>query len=823
MQAPFEMTDGRTRLRELMRQLPPDSPHWNEAQNRFQFIDRLLVECLGWEHPNLEVESIDGSGGKADYVLGRPAKAVLEAKREAVHFGDLPIGKPSIVRKLRPLVEASPALKEAVLQVLSYCTLKGAQLAIACNGPQMVVFQAIVIGQSPLDGECYLFNGLDSYTDNFHLLWNLLSPEGVSENRAYRDLALHRNPRIPAKASTAIPEPMKYRYRNQFQENLRSLASILLEDIEEHPSVKTSFYRECYVPLEANNRHLLVSKNIINARYRRASGTGSAPAEIKSSRTLEAALDNEDVLAGSLGARPIVVVGDVGVGKTSFFENLYTQLDDKQRQRTIFIHINLGTNASLADSVKDYVLDSIPETLKLDHNIDIYSSDFVDSIYHGEIESFDRGIYGPLKQTDSGQYLKERIAFLAGKIAIKDRHLQAALGHIAHGRNKQIVLIIDNADQRRFEVQQDAFLIAQEIAATRNVLVFVALRPSTFYRSKLSGALSGYQNRVLTISPPPADEVLQRRIAFALRVAEGKVAPGALAGIKLHLNSIVMFLRATLRSIRDNGAIRTFLSNITGGNTRLAVELMTGFCGSPNVDSSKIVNIEAEEGNYKVPIHEFTKHALLGEYAYYNPQSSFVACNIFDVTTADPREHFLASLIIAYLICPHGVKDHDGFVTGARVLEEMMSHGFLEDQVRLGLRRLAEKRLIETPHAHFREIEVDDSTPTDSFHYRATSIGIYHVMYWTGSFPFLDAVSTDTPIFDSDARQVVFKYAASVEISERLKKTEAFRKYLEAQWHLSSISANYYDFMTYIKMQEDSFKTVRGAVDKFTAKGRIRR
>jgi hypothetical protein len=106
----------------------------------------------------------------------------------------------------------------------------------------------MVVGESPLDGECYLFNRFDSYLEYFPVLWSLLAPEGVAENRALRDLALHRNPRIPPRASTAIPEPTKPRYRSGFQENLRSLAALLLEDIEESPSLKSAFYRDCYVP-----------------------------------------------------------------------------------------------------------------------------------------------------------------------------------------------------------------------------------------------------------------------------------------------------------------------------------------------------------------------------------------------------------------------------------------------------------------------------------------------------------------------------------------------------------------------------------------------
>lgn len=265
------------------------------------------------------------------------------------------------------------------------------------------------------------------------------------------------------------------------------------------------------------------------------------------------------------------------------------------------------------------------------------------------LQIFDRRVKGAPKSIDPLGYEKERVAFLAELVARRDTHLHAALGHLSRGRKKQIVLVMDNADQRSFAIQQDAFLIAQELAATRNLLVFVALRPSTFIQSKMTGALSGYQHKILTISPPPADEVVQRRLTFAVRVAEGQVEHASLSGIRLQLSNIVPFFKATLRSIRTNDDIRLFLSNIAGGNTRGVIELITSFFGSPNVDSRKIVRIEQDQGNYRVPIHEFTKHALLGEYAYFNAQSSLVACNIFDVSTADPREHFLAGLLVAYL------------------------------------------------------------------------------------------------------------------------------------------------------------------------------
>jgi hypothetical protein len=49
------------------------------------------------------------------------------------------------------------------------------------------------------------------------------------------------------------------------------------------------------------------------------------------------------------------------------------------------------------------------------------------------------------------------------------------------------------------------------------------------------------------------------------------------------------------------------------------------------------------DGNYLIPVHEFSKSALLGDYSHYNPESS-IAMNIFDVIYPDPREHFLIGM-----------------------------------------------------------------------------------------------------------------------------------------------------------------------------------
>lgn len=820
MLSKHEMTDGKARLSEILGERPPDSDDWNEAQNRFQFVDRLLMECLGWQVPNINVEEPDGDGGRIDYVLGQgdPANAVLEAKREAVSFGDLPGGRSMQVRKLAPLLAASGELKSAFTQCLQYCALKGVWLGIVCNGPQLLVFQAFSQHGSPLDGECYFFDGFESYLENFTLLWKILSPEGIAENRAYRDISLHRSPRIPPKASETIPDPTRYRYRNDFQENIRTLANLLLEEIEDNQEVRRNFYKDCYVTIDANNRHTLLSKQIINNRYRRVAGEGVAPKKLRAAKNggAHGGVFDEPELEASLATRPIVVLGDVGVGKTSFFENLSFQLDEIQKNNTIFLHINLGQQGAMATDLRVYVIQELVEQLKTSYLLNIDSEQFAKSAHYKSLKDFDEGPSGKLKELDVGQYEIRKIDFLNMLISDRSRHLSASLAHLCHGQKKQIIIVLDNADQRNYETQQQAFLIAQELAATGSCMVFVALRPSTFYDSKKSGALSGYQNRIFSISPPPADEVIQRRLQFAIRVAKGKQELTALEGIRFQFKGIVAFLRATLRSIKSNDDIQVFLGNITGGNTRSVIELVTSFFGSPNVDSEKIIRIEQQSGRYQVPLHEFTKHALLGEYSYYNPQSSLYACNVYDVSVADPREHFLKPALLAFLYSNSGVANRDGYIMGETLVAEMKRIGFDEDQTRHGLRKLARNRLIETPQAHFRELSVDEGVFPESFHYRSTSIGMYHVRKWIATFSFLDAVSIDTPVFDEATRTELIEIAGSFSIHHRINKAKLFRDYLEKQWLASGIGVSYFDFSETIRSQNATFREVEKALKRIS-------
>ena len=518
-----------------------------------------------------------------------------------------------------------------------------------------------------------------------------------------------------------------------------------------------------------------------------------------------------EVVAEALGRRPIVIIGDVGVGKTSFIRHLIFVKATDEIKNAIFIYIDLGSQANLGQDLRTFFLEEIERQLFEDHGVDLYENKTVRGIYHKDLQRFDTGIYASLKESAPDKFIEYQIQFLEALTKNKVEHLRRSIEHFSRGRKKQVIISIDNADQRKLADQQDAFMAAQDFAANWQALVLVSLRPQTYFASKFSGSISGYSQRIITISPPRVDLVLIKRLKFSLDLAEGKCQLDRLEGISIKLDSIALFLKALLFSLQNNKEITRLLSNITGGNIRQALDLIKGFIGSANVDSEKIINLMETNGKYMIPLHEFTKQALLGEYSHYHAPSS-LALNLFDVRYPDQKEHFLSSMIISYLISDGQHKSPDGFIRTANLLSEMQEYGFVSDQIEHALRRLTNKKLVETTERITFDEGLQGLVGDMPLAFRVTTIGVYHIQYWASSFAYIDAVLFDTPIFDEKYRKIILANLESFDIRERYDRTVQFCEYLNECWAKISKSPVYFDWPTLRNLGAQSFAAVEAVI-----------
>ncbi|MYM30335.1 hypothetical protein GTP58_18550 [Duganella sp. CY15W] len=782
----------------------------NEAQTRFAFIDRLLVESLGWPREHIKVEVYEG-GDRSDYECGAPRQMIVEAKKASSSFS-FPPRASNFANKLKllSLMAFNDSTKSAIEQVYKYCQDRGVPVAAICNGPQIIFFLASRLdGTAPLDGHAFVYDSFDAMKKGFNTIYEALSPEGIREKRLSIMLGATNGGALPPKLSVACLNYFEYKHSSNFQENLRNASSLVIEDIGKTAEVEKDFLAECYCESGPLSQYSLVGKNILSTRYSSlfsSKESGSRIEEVNPRGPTKKL--SEKVIAEAIGRRPIVLLGDVGVGKTSFLKNLIQITAKREFGNAIFIYFDLGSQGALATSTRSALLKEIEKTLKNTYNVNIFEKSLVEKIYKDQLTDFDEGFIGEIKYSQPEVFSKKRIDFLEKLVADRENHLKNCLSVLSSQKHAQVIIVIDNADQRKLSVQQDSFLIANELASNWNALVFLSLRPQTFHASKRSGAISAYPQKVFVIPPPKLEDAIEKRLIFAAKIADGRLPVAKIKDLSMHIESLAILIKVLQSSLRINNDLYEFIVNVSGGNVRVAIELISKFIGNPNVESEKIIKTINEGGKYVIPLHEFAKGGLLGDYAYFQEESSY-AHNIFGVIFADKREHFLSSFLLGYLGWDGAIaRQTDGFVGLAAILEEGQCNGFSTEQTSAHLRKLTRKKLVETTERKLLDDEdsVGSAELPESF--RLTPLGAYHLKRWAYDFSYLEAMSFDTPIFSVEVYTSLAQQVNNLTLTARYIRAVTFKNYLGEIWKGFAIRP-YFDWKQFQTYGDKSFDRVK--------------
>jgi hypothetical protein len=749
----------------------------NEAQTRFDLIDRILA-CLGWSSPDVRVET-HGAGTYTDYELGRPgARLLIEAKREGTYF-TLPAGWTDRIAKISTVSSGSSDIEDAIDQALSYALRRGIQYAAISNGWQIVAFIASrTDAVAPMDGDALIFSSLTEMVADFRTLWDNLSLAGTQEGVLSRTLARRRpQPAIPKLSKKAVNYPGLAR-RHDDQQTLQILGSVFVEDLAALEENERRFLISCYAPSGALSQYAFVSREILRTRYSLLFDD-SAEYTVTPAST-HTGLDPNllgDIAAASLKQRPILLLGDVGVGKSTFVKNLILVEAREQLEQAIVLYLDFGKRPALTQDLTLHVASEIERQLIEGHGIDVHSDGFVRGVYHGRLEGFKSSIFGQLEDTSPESYAEREIEFLATLVSDVDEHLKASLTHISRAHRKQVVIFLDNVDQRDSSFQNQLFVIAQTMAESWPVTVFLALRPETFYESRRSGSLSAYQPRAFTISPPRVEIVLNKRLTYALELLrDGGLRTSSGVEINIDLSTLVLYMETVQRSLQVNPSLMEFLENVSNGNIRDALGYLEMYIGSPHVNLRRMLTVLSEEGpgRYVIPLQDLVKSVLLGDGEYYDPSRSPIG-NLFDLTTTSRAEHFILPILIEFLHIQGAQTSADGFVEIAQIYEFGQGLGFSVDVISSAITRGLDARFVTRSGFDRRSGE-------DGRAYRVAPCGLYATQKLCRTFTYVDAVIDDTPIVDPDFYGTLHPISHRGELNSRLRRAERFLAYLSESW-----------------------------------------
>jgi hypothetical protein len=737
----------------------------NEATTRLQLIDRLLFDCLGWEREEAELEDHE-AGEFADYVLDRRGRhLVVEAKREGAWFV-LPNEIERIVR-LETLRGLDNVVADAVDQVSGYAQKRGIPYAVACNGHQLIAFVGSrQDGVSPDEGRALVFASPADLLEGFAELWDVLSRQGAATRRLTRRLgAVAAAP--PPKLSEQIAAYPGTAPGDEQQYQLATLHVLFLPDYVRDDEKEVEFLERCYCPPGAFSHLAALNRAVLRARYSKALGQELKVGleEARQKEGLNPQL-REEVAATTAGRQPIVLLGDVGVGKTMFLRRLLRVDARELADDAVMLYVDLGRSAVLQD-IPSYTTAAFKQQLYERYDIDIDASDFLRGTYHTEVRRFAKGVDMELAKLDPPEFKRREIDHLKELASQTEDHLRRSLEHLVKLRRKQVIVVLDNIDQRSIEDQEEVFLIAETIATRWPCTTFVTLRPETFNASRVSGALSGYQPRAFTIEPPRVERVVIQRLKFGDDHYREHDALPSWLGWTAESDAVRRYLEILLKSFRRNEHLQEALINLSGGNVRRALELLTTFVDSPHADPNQTLERNAGNEDYIIPHHLFLRAVLLGNTVYYDPESSRIP-NLFDLSTIDSREHFLLPCLLGVLRTGTDRRDTEGFVPIEDIMATLQDAGFGVDQVEFAVRRGVGTELMDAlpPDGNFRAL-------------RLTTVGAYVQRELAREFQYHDVIAVDMPITDPAVRQEI---ADVKSIRQRLDRCDRILTYLDTCW-----------------------------------------
>ena len=357
----------------------------SEAQTRFDIIDRLIREVLGWKYGQISVEERQELGirGYVDYkLIAGDITIVIEAKKVGVAFPS-----PTRVKQIKrnSTLLQGQAIANAIQQAAEYSKSKIAQVTVVTNGLCWCFFKTDEFLSDPEAkiNLLYPFDDIKDAEDLFRILGN----GNVSKN----GLKFFNNivPQTSGNKLLAVVRDSEMRVgRNNVADFIAPAIdrALYAEAIINNPSrLKDAFvYTAARTKFDSTLQiHLADTKPVsILPAPRVRSG--------QSEGELETLIKN----GGPVFAPPVtLLIAEVGVGKSTYlrhFELVYAkELLETKKAHWVYIDFeSMGKGGNVRSFIyrklNEYLLDG-SKSLKTDYE------SVIEPAYRDEVESLKRG------------------------------------------------------------------------------------------------------------------------------------------------------------------------------------------------------------------------------------------------------------------------------------------------------------------------------------------------------------------------------------------------------------------------------------------------
>jgi hypothetical protein len=770
----------------------------NEATTRLRAIDTILFDFLGWDKLNVETEKYCRYEGFSDYCFlqGSSIRLILEAKKSGTTFLLPARSYQSRAVGFGLLAKECPGALDAMTQAAGYAASEGSRYVAISNGHQWLLALSFVTDQPISERLVYVFESFEAIVNRFGHFWKCFSPSGIYNNSPAPELLESRKAPAPAKLSSSISNYPVPANRNVIVNELGYILSLVWDEMNVDENDE-EFLRRCYIRPDASEDSISIAKELLSQRR-----------ETDELATTEAYDSNRlpDLVKHYATEKPIVVLGGIGHGKSIFLKYLRTIKAKKELKPYIQIDIDFLDRPDRPQDVGPYIYTEINRRLLDTYGIDVTEDGIVRGALHFEIQRLKNTPKGKLYHTDKKAYKIYELEKIEEYQRDCHFYLTKVFKHLKQARGYSLGIFLDNLDRRHDPIQEEAFLMASAMARDWASLVFVCLRPDTFYRSKRDGVLDSVAPKLITVASPKTMILLKKRFQYAREIAEGfhdsreHVQRGSLGReVTLSLPSVASFFDCCIQSLANKDLVALF-DAVCNGNVRDLLRYTNQIITSKHLNTEKI--LEKIPSGYLIPVHEVLRALLYGNSMHYDPDRS-VFVNLFDIVRVDPMEHFSRFLALHYLNRVALGPQSGHFCAVADIIQYLCQLGYAAEHVRDTIEFLYGKACCTSRVVGLRWSELSTADVI-----RITTLGRYHVNALVNSFQYFDAITVDTPILDEQVRKITVDVDG---IIRRLNRADAFVDYLDK-------CSNSIQDSDAIQLWKDSFGQVKAEIRAIRAK-----
>lgn len=755
----------------------------NEADTRFKIIDTILLDILKWEKDPLMLEVIHKTV-RADYVLiGKNSKPLLiiESKKSGSYFS-LPSNINSTLNYQKVIVEkllADRNLKSAIEQVKEYCEDLGCNYACVCNG-EVWVFFCINSPHGPWKKlPAFVVRDITFFSENYNIASQIFSYDAIVNNSSLKNnigvsRQLHPEIFFPKNSITAYDMPVN---SNQFAGYFNSISRKYFGNI---PLDDNDFYENCYVTNKGHyddlqkNIHGIIHDSL--TPYFRNQGVQN----FDEKRADQLVDKIEELLKRESLDNVMILFGGRGSGKSTFLRRLLKHLKPNVIQSSVTALVDLIDSSQIQDELSKEIWQKVLIEIDSQRLLKGDKEDLL-SLFEDRFSLYKKQVLSGYDE-ESEKYKDLINNFILENL--KDiKYSCERVSKYWKKKNKGLIIILDNMDQLRPELQDVSFLNANEIAKKLSCLVIISMREERFFNAKAKGVLDAYLNPGFHITSPVIPEVISKRIKYAIKKLSAKVDKRREIGIEdeATFSKLKDFFSVCNKEILRRGSdLSKFLRYSTHGDVRQALDFFKGFIQSGYTNVNEI----SADTSWKLQAHQVIKPMIIPSRFFYSEIKSKMP-NLYQLRNDANSSHFCGLRILNILNTKSYDKTSAGMYDMKYLIQKFESDYNLKTDCINHIDIFLTKGIVE---ANNRLEEYSENVDQ----IKLTSFGKYMLDTLAFDFTYLDLISLDCGIFDESLANFMIKSAnREVElyhekkfferISMRLNRVDKFIEYLIKQ------------------------------------------